>query len=71
MRLCDPVIVLDRGARSSRARPDQVQTNPASSTPTWGDVAAILRLRACIAGYGAGDILRGVDLELENGLSPA
>ncbi len=30
-------------------------------------MAAILQLRGVIAGYGAGDILRGVDLDVENG----
>ena len=37
MRLCDPVIVLDHGAKIAEGPPDDVQQRPdASSTPTWG-----------------------------------
>ena len=39
----------------------------ASSTPTWGSHDARCSIRGLVAGYGQGDILRGVDLDVESG----
>ena len=65
MRLCDPVIVLDHGTRD-RDRPaarGPVATR-ASSTPTWGALTCMRDPTGVVAGYGQGDILRGVDLDV-------
>jgi ABC-type branched-subunit amino acid transport system ATPase component len=37
MRLCDPVIVLDRGARIAMGTPAEVQTNPTVLDAYLGD----------------------------------
>src|SRR6476619_248671 len=50
--------------RSPRERPPQCRATPPSSTPTWGR-EPVLTLSGVWAGYGAADILRGVDLALE------
>jgi branched-chain amino acid transport system ATP-binding protein len=39
----------------------------ASSTPTWVAEVSLLVLEGVVAGYGAGDILKGVDLQVEQG----
>ena len=37
------------------------------STPTWGRKMTALKLEGVVAGYGQGDILRGVDLDVPSG----
>ena len=36
MRLCDPVIVLDHGAKIAEGAPARCRATPPSSTRTWG-----------------------------------
>ena len=73
MRLCDPVIVLDHGAKIAEGRPARrPAATRASSTPTWGSDARCSAIEGLVAGYGQGDILRGVDLDARAaGRSPA
>ena len=67
MRLCDPVIVLDHGARSPRATPTTSSSDPRVLDAYLGVVSAVLAIEGLVAGYGQGDILRGVNLALEPG----
>ncbi len=67
MRLCDPVIVLDRGPRSPRARRREVQTRPARPRRVPRQLTVRVVLEDVVAGYGFGDVLRGLDLVAEAG----
>ena len=77
--LCDPVLVLARGQTIARARPAQIQRDPkrARRLPGrrlrargagGGDVPDAAPADGVIAGYGGGDVLQGVDLEVAHGL---
>ena len=73
--LCDPVLVLARGAASRAARPAQIQRDPkvldaylGDSTRGAGGGLMLLGCRGVVAGYGGGDVLQGVDLEVAAGL---
>ena len=77
--LCDPVRVLARGTCICEGPPDVIQKDPAVLDAYLGDdfvlepavetvvMSRILRIEGVIAGYGGGDVLQGVDIELEEG----
>ena len=77
--LCDPVLVLARGqddrvegarTRSSATRRCSTPTSATTSCSTeqrGGEGLMLLRTRGVIAGYGGGDVLQGVDLEIAPG----
>ena len=75
LSLCDPVIVLSRGAviASGRAgggqrRPGRARGLPRRGLRARGDRgAAMIALRSIVAGYGGGDVLQGVDLDVPRG----
>ena len=62
MRLCDPVIVLDHGAKIAEGHPDDGAQRSARPRRLPGGLSAVLAIEGLVAGYGQGDVLRGVDL---------
>ena len=67
MRLCDPVVVLDHGTKLAEGAPGRGPQRPARAGRVSRRMTALLRIEGVVAGYGRGDILRGIDLELEEG----
>ncbi len=67
MRLCDPIIVLDRGQQDRRGARRRGAARPGRPRRVPGRLMAFLSLQGVVAGYGYGDVLKGVDLELEAG----
>ena len=68
MRLCDPVIVLDAGPADLLRHTDRrCRATRRSSTPTSGPSHGdpCSSSAGVVAGYGAGDILKGVDLDVD------
>ena len=77
--LCDPVLVLARGKTIACGAPGRDPARPegARRLPRrrlrarragGGEGLMLLRLNGVIAGYGGGDVLQGVDLEIAAGL---
>ena len=67
MRLCDPVIVLDRGRKIAEGTAVQVQSDPRCPRRLPRELIVRVVLEGVVAGYGFGDVLRGLDLVAEDG----
>ena len=67
MRLCDPVIVLDHGAKIAEGAPAAVQSDPRRPRRVPGHVSVLELSRRASPATAPADVLRGVDLALEPG----
>ena len=77
--LCDPVLVLARGSCICTGAPGRDPARPARprrlprrrlrarAAGGGAHVSTMLEIRDVVAGYGAGDVLQGVDLEVDAG----
>ena len=72
--LCDPVLVLASGTcichgtpARHPARPARARRLPRRRLRARGGRRLMLRLSGVVAGYGGGDVLQGVDLEVAHG----
>ena len=67
MGLCDKVMVMHRGRSSRRERPPKCARTRRCSKRIWETDILLLQLENVFAGYGGGDVLRGVSLEIVEG----
>ena len=77
--LCDPVIVLARGTQIAEGAAAEIQRDPVVLDAYLGEgwtvesraggacLTPLLTLEGVVGGYGGGDVLQGVDLDVQRG----